>query len=115
VFWDLVLGKKMNIFDLERLDPTIFKVFADLQVLANKKRDIDKAVFLDYEHKQRQLNALKTSQGARVEDLGLEFTLPGFDSIELKPNGKDEDVTLENLQEYIDLVMHFMFHESVKI
>lgn len=30
VFWDLVLGKKMNIFDLERLDPNIFKVFADL-------------------------------------------------------------------------------------
>ncbi len=32
----------MNIFDLERLNPSIFKVFADLQILANKKRDIDK-------------------------------------------------------------------------
>lgn len=47
VFWDLILGKKMNIFDLERLDPNLFKTFADLQVLANRKRDIDKAVFYD--------------------------------------------------------------------
>jgi E3 ubiquitin-protein ligase TRIP12 len=30
LFWDLVLGKKMNIFDLERIDPNIYKVFADL-------------------------------------------------------------------------------------
>jgi E3 ubiquitin-protein ligase TRIP12 len=30
LFWDLILGKKMNIFDLERLDPTLFKTFADL-------------------------------------------------------------------------------------
>ncbi|TNV72471.1 hypothetical protein FGO68_gene6592 [Halteria grandinella] len=115
VFWDLILGKKMNIFDLERLDPNLFKVFADLQVLANRKRDIDKAVFFDQDHKQRQLNTLKTQSGARLEDLTLAFTLPGYDSIELKPNGKDEDVTLDNLQEYIDLVLHFLFHETVKI
>lgn len=50
-----------------------------------------------------------------MEDLCLAFTLPGFDSIELKPNGKDEDVTLDNLQEYIDLVLHYLFHESIKI
>jgi E3 ubiquitin-protein ligase TRIP12 len=47
VFWDLILGKKMNIFDLERIEPQMFKVFADLQILANRKRDIEKQVFLD--------------------------------------------------------------------
>jgi E3 ubiquitin-protein ligase TRIP12 len=30
LFWDLVLGKKMNIFDIERLDNDLYKVFADL-------------------------------------------------------------------------------------
>lgn len=37
----------MNIFDLERLDSNLFKVFADLQILANRKKEIDKAVFID--------------------------------------------------------------------
>lgn len=45
----------------------------------------------------------------------MAFTMPGFDNIELKQNGRAIDVTLGNLQEYIDLVMHFTFHESVKI
>jgi hypothetical protein len=43
----------MTIFDLERLDPGIYKVFAELQVLANKKRDIEKAIHLDQDHKER--------------------------------------------------------------
>jgi hypothetical protein len=42
VFWDLILGKKMNLFDLERLDKDQFKVFSELQIVANKKKEIDK-------------------------------------------------------------------------
>lgn len=30
LWWDLLLGKKMNLFDLERLDKDLFKIFADL-------------------------------------------------------------------------------------
>lgn len=30
LFWDILLGKKMNIFDLERLDSNLFKIFSDL-------------------------------------------------------------------------------------
>jgi hypothetical protein len=30
LWWDILLGKKMNIFDLDRLDKEFYKVFADL-------------------------------------------------------------------------------------
>lgn len=30
LLWDLVLGKKMSIFDLERIDRDLFKIFAEL-------------------------------------------------------------------------------------
>ena len=43
LWWDILLGRKMNLFDLEKLDKDLFKVFADLQLLANKKREIDKS------------------------------------------------------------------------
>lgn len=36
-----------------------------------------------------------------VEDLGLDFTLPGFPNIELKKGGKDIPVTIHNLEEYL--------------
>ena len=60
LFWDLLLGKKMNIFDLEKIDKDLFKAFSELQQLANKKRFLDKQT-LDQETKQRQVNALRTS------------------------------------------------------
>lgn len=39
--------------------------------------------------------------GCSVEDLGLDFTLPGFPNIELKKGGKDTPVTIHNLEEYL--------------
>jgi hypothetical protein len=51
----------------------------------------------------------------RVEDLSLSFILPGYDDLELKSDVKNTDVTLENLLEYLDLAMHYLFHETVKI
>lgn len=30
LWWDLLLGRKMNLFDLEKLDKDLFKIFADL-------------------------------------------------------------------------------------
>ena len=41
--------------------------------------------------------------------------MPGYENIELKHNGKNIEVNIFNLQEYIDLVMNFTFHETVKI
>lgn len=39
--------------------------------------------------------------GCSIEDLGLDFTLPGFPNIELKKGGKDVPVTIHNLDEYV--------------
>ena len=39
--------------------------------------------------------------GCSVEDLGLDFLLPGHGTIELKKGGKDIGVTLDNLEEYL--------------
>jgi len=46
---------------LEKIDKDLFKVFAELQLIANKKKEIDKQNFLDPESKLRQISSLKTS------------------------------------------------------
>lgn len=48
--------------------------------------------------------------GCSVEDLGLDFTLPGFPNIELKKGGKDVPVTIYNLEEYLR-VRHAVFFQ----
>ncbi len=65
--------------------------------------------------RNRQLQSLRTSSGCSVEDYALDFTLPCYSHIELVANGKDKDVTMENAQDYVDLVLHYSFHETVKI
>lgn len=46
-----------------------------------------------------------TLDGCTVEDLALDFVLPGYPNIELKKGGKDISVTLDNFEEYIQLVV----------
>ena len=114
LMWDLMLNKKMNLFDLKRLDNGLFEVFSVLQVMANRKNEIDE-MEIDPETKIRLLSSIKDPKGKSVEDFYLHFYNPADDSIELVKDGAEIRVTLENLQSYIDLVLHNTFHETVKL
>ena len=69
----------------------------------------------DIENKNRLLQGVKTAQGQTVEDVYLFFTLPLHDDIELIQDGKNTQLSLDNVQEYIDLVLHCSFYECVNL
>lgn len=48
-----------------------------------------------------------------MEDLSLDFTLPGYPNIELRANGSDTAVTIDNVHEYIELVVDFTLKRGV--
>ncbi|KPA84634.1 hypothetical protein ABB37_01155 [Leptomonas pyrrhocoris] len=60
---------------------------------------------------QIRLPSQKTS--VNIEDLALDFTLPGDDSIALNPKGAEEAVTSSNVKEYCDLVVDFVLNRGV--
>lgn len=49
-----------------------------------------------------------------IEDLGLNFQfcpssrIYGFTAVDLKPSGEDEMVTMDNAEEYVDLMFDFV-------
>ena len=53
-------------------------------------------------------------QGVRVEDLGLDFTLPGYSAIELVPNGSNIPVTIDNVGLYLNKVIDFTLGSGVQ-
>lgn len=53
-------------------------------------------------------------QGARLEDLGLDFTLPGYPSIELQPNGSNMTVNIDNVGLYVDRVIDLTLGKGVQ-
>lgn len=54
---------------------------------------------------------------SQLEDIayGLPFTLPNYDHIELIENGSKIEISIDNAQDYIDMILNSLFHETVKI
>ena len=61
-----------------------------------KKRRLDEDTKITPSERQAKLKDL-TMDGCPVEDLALDFTLPGYPNIELRKGGKDINVTVDNL------------------
>ena len=59
--------------------------------------------------------ALQSIDGASIEDLDFDFTLPGHPDIELVPNGANFTVTPANAHIWLWLVARQMVHEGVII
>ena len=56
-----------------------------------------------------------TLEGSTIEELELDFTLPGHEHIELKLDGSKLAVNLDNLEEYLDLVVAYHLQHGVEM
>ncbi|MCJ1474222.1 Ubiquitin fusion degradation protein 4 [Lambiella insularis] len=84
-----------------------------LKQFASLKKVIDESTQLTPTQK-----ALAASQvdihGTRVEDLGLDFTLPGYPAIELIENGANIPVTIDNIGTYVEKVIDYTLGTGVQ-
>lgn len=121
--WILAHEDSLSFEDLSSIDPNLYEQLKKLKNIIHVRDKI-----LEENHKQgssqrRQRSRSKDDdgssmdttpilneddprlqlEGCRIEDLSLVFTLPGYPSIELKRGGKDCSVTLQNLDEYIQV------------
>ncbi|KAK3738539.1 hypothetical protein QZH41_012052, partial [Actinostola sp. cb2023] len=111
--WMLGLENRFDYRDLELIDPVLSRSIGQLQGLVRQKKRLEEDASLTPESLQLAIENL-TLDGSSVEDLGLDFILPGYPSIELKKNGRNIPVTIHNLNEYIKLVVHWTFIEGVE-
>ncbi|KFX97648.1 hypothetical protein V495_08639 [Pseudogymnoascus sp. VKM F-4514 (FW-929)] len=52
--------------------------------------------------------------GVRIDELGLDFTMPGYSSIELIPNGSHTMVTIDNVELYLEKVIDMTLGSGVQ-
>ena len=110
--WLLAEETSFDVADLKGIDPDIAKTVTHLQGIVHKKLKLDNDRALSPAERQDQISQL-TMDGCPVEDLGLDFTLPGYPNIELRKGGRDMSVNLDNLANYVTLVSHWMLIEGV--
>lgn len=84
-----------------------------MKQFANAKKAIEEKSDLSPEQKQHALSEIEIN-GARVDDLSLDFTLPGYPSIELVKDGSNVAVTIENVNLYVDKVIDLTLGSGVQ-
>ncbi|XP_051512203.1 E3 ubiquitin-protein ligase TRIP12 isoform X2 [Myxocyprinus asiaticus] len=110
--WMLRHESSISSHDLINIDPGVAKSIQHLEDIIRQKKRIEQDRSHTRETLQQALESLNMN-GCSVEDLGLDFTLPGFPNIELKKGGKDVPVTIHNLEEYLRLVVYWTLNEGV--
>jgi len=114
VFWDLILNKPLTINDLGRIDYKNTEFFLELERIKKKKENIERDISLDAETKKRTIETLRLTNGGKIQDLLLSFVLQGYDNIELKQNGINTVLTLDNITEYLDLTVEYTLYRTVQ-
>ena len=98
---------------VKTVDSDLAKSLKLLKQYANAKIEIDGKSHLSTA--QRSQAARKAViNGAHVEDLSLDLTLPGYPAIELIPNGGNTLVTLDNVGSYVDKVIDMTLGSGVQ-
>ncbi|KAK1397665.1 HECT-type E3 ubiquitin transferase [Heracleum sosnowskyi] len=95
-FYKLLLGQDLDLHDIISFDAELGKTLLELQALVYRKW------YLESTGANDQVADLRFD-GTLIEDLCLDFTLPGYPDYILKPG--DENVDINNLEEYISLVV----------
>ena len=90
------------------LNPTQLKSLITVLILNHQVSTLDMwllCCWCDWqtaESRQLMIDCL-TVDGCSIDDLTLDFVLPGYPDIELKKGGKSIPVTLDNLEEYVQV------------
>ncbi|TPX44865.1 hypothetical protein SeLEV6574_g04240 [Synchytrium endobioticum] len=97
---------------IKHVDPSLHASLLKLRQCVGMKKMIDYDLTLLPDEKVRRIKAIKI-QDVSIEDLSLDFTLPGYPDIELVENGESIPLTLENLDLYIDRVAELTVSEGI--
>ncbi|CAK8697801.1 unnamed protein product [Clavelina lepadiformis] len=107
-----LLGRDADItwFDLGEVDPIFFMTFNKLRSILHQRMIIERDALSDMDEKI----SLMTMDGCSLEDLGLDFLLPGFPNIELMKGGSKISLSINNIDKYLNLIAHWTLIEGVR-
>ncbi|CAG7931621.1 unnamed protein product [Penicillium olsonii] len=98
---------------VKAVDHDLAKSLVMLKEFVNEKNAVENDDRLSPNQKAEALQHI-TVHGVKVDDLSLDFTLPGYPSIELIPGGTDVPLSIENVDTYIDRVIDMTLGSGVR-
>ncbi|XP_050227305.1 E3 ubiquitin-protein ligase UPL4 isoform X2 [Mercurialis annua] len=105
-FYKLILQQELNLYDIQSFDPELGRTLLEFQALVQRKKFLGSALG---ENSCSTFDAC--FRNTRIEDLSLDFTLPGYPDYILHQDHKM--VNMDNLEEYISLVVDATIHAGI--
>ncbi|RNA30536.1 E3 ubiquitin- ligase TRIP12-like isoform X4 [Brachionus plicatilis] len=100
--------------DLALVDEQMYASVKSLRAYVHKRRALLVQAYRQKEPASSSLHSDLKALEKEVADLELDFTLPGYSNFELVKAGKDKAVSLENLDDYLRLVVEWTLTKGVQ-
>ncbi|KAJ5173289.1 hypothetical protein N7492_005882 [Penicillium capsulatum] len=98
---------------VKAVDEDLAKSLVLLKRFATAKNSIETDKSLSKQDKSRALQNVVVD-GVRVEDLSLDFTLPGYPDVDLIPDGSNTSLTIHNVDQYVERVIDMTLGNGVR-
>jgi len=106
-------GLPLNLGAVATVDQDLARSLKMLKKYVAAKQRLDEDARLSDVQKAAKIDQIRIND-AKIEDLGLDFTLPGYANIELIEGGADVAVTMENINTYIRKVIEVTLSSGVQ-
>ncbi|XP_062117154.1 E3 ubiquitin-protein ligase UPL4 isoform X2 [Humulus lupulus] len=107
-FYKLILGQELGMFDILSFDPELGRTLLEFKALAERK------LFLESTGGDVSTFKFDTCfRNTRIEDLSLNFTLPGYPDFFLASGPDYDTVTMRNLEKYVSLVVDATLSDGI--
>ncbi|GKT57698.1 HECT-domain-containing protein [Colletotrichum tofieldiae] len=106
-------GVKPSLGAVKVVDPGLARSLKTIKKFAVAKKEIDEDPSRTPAQKVADTEDIAID-GVKLDDLCLDFTLPGYPEIELIPNGSQARVTIDNVDSYLERVVDMTLGTGVR-
>ncbi|KAF4946623.1 hypothetical protein FSARC_14150 [Fusarium sarcochroum] len=106
-------GVKPSLGAVKIVDPGLARSLKAIKQFALAKKEIDEDPARTPAQKVADTENIAID-GVRIDDLCLDFTLPGYPNIELEDNGSQKRVTIDNVDTYLEKVIDMTLGSGVR-
>ena len=112
VFWNLLMDKPILFKNIKIIDSNLYRTLNDfVNLIKEKKEYIKKNNIQDIS--QINFDDIILYNKCKLSELDIYFTFPGYNHIELKQNGSDILLTMNNIEEYVNLIYDYLFFKGI--
>ncbi|CAA7389475.1 unnamed protein product [Spirodela intermedia] len=99
-FYKLMLQQELDVYDVQSFDPELGRTLLEFLAIVYRRKYIESA-----SGKNAGTGSDLLYRGSRIEDLCLDFSLPGYSDYFFASGDNPEMVNIANLEEYVSLIL----------